>query len=245
MTAPQSEQAPSNPREHQSPPEEVRYRYIGFDVYPKRIGRFWKSDAEADAYKKKVKLGSGVSSLDRDFSLLHDVALAKADKSVLTVLGLVMLLSVALPWVRFRTATGGSFSLSWPGALGALLGGIGTAFAGGFTVGLSAILGLLLTVASPLLGAWILAVLWMKAPSDDAHQARLRKPLLCGYAVFFAGLLVFLLALAGGQIPGFSSWGLIDPGESYGLGALLTLLSYGPYAAIGAGLVAGVKSGDL
>jgi len=245
MTASQPDQTSSQSRADQSPPEEVRFRYIGFDVYPKRAPRFWKSETEAAGYRKEAQVSSGISSLDRDFSLLHNVAIAKADKFILTAMGAVMLLTVVMPWVHFRALGGSDFSLSWPGTLGALLGGIGTAFGGGLTVGLSAILGLFMVIATPLFGAWTLAALWMKAPSDDMYQARLRKPLQFGYAVFFAGLVITLLSLAGGQIPGYSTWGLIDPGESYGLGVLLTLLSYGPYSAMAAGLVAGVKSGDL
>lgn len=244
MTASQPDHTSPQPRADQGPPEEVRFRFIGFEVYPKRVPRFWKSDAEAAGYAKQVQLGSGTSSMDRDFSLLHDIAIAKVDKAILTVVGAILFLTVAMPWVHFRAVTG-SVSLSWPSALGTLLGGIGTAFAGGFTVGLSAILGLLIVIGSPLLGVWTLAVLWMKAPSDDVYQDRLRRPLQLGYAVFLGGLLVFLLSLAGGQIPGYSTWGLINAGESYGLGALLTLLSYGLYSAMAAGLVAGVKSGDL
>jgi len=245
MTASQSDPTSPRPPADQGLPDEVRFRFIGFDVYPKHIPRFWKSDAEAAGYAKQVQLGSGVSSLDRDFSLLHDVAIAKTDKLVLTAVGVVMLLTVAMPWVHYRTATGGDFSLSWPGVLGTLLGGMGTAFSGGLTVGVSAFFSLIAAIATPLLGAWILAMLWTKAPSDDAYQVRLRLPLQLSYGVFFAGLAVIILSLAGGQIPGFANWGLIEPGESYGIGTLLTLISYGPYAALGAGMVAGVKSGDL
>jgi len=245
MTENKSDHASAQTGEHQDSLEEVRFRYIGFDVYPKRVPRFWRSETEAAGYRKEAQVGSGISSLDRDFSLLHDVAMGRADRFILTVVGAVMLLTVAMPWVHFRAFGGSDFSLSWPGTLGTLLGGIGTAFGGGLTVGLSAILGLFMIIATPLLGAWILAMLWMKAPSDDIYQARLRKPLRFGYPVFFAGLVIALLSLAGGQIPGYSTWRMVDPGDSYGLGGLLTLLSYGPYAAIGAGLVAGVKSGDL
>ncbi len=245
MTATQPNSAPPQPPADQDISEETRFRFIGFEVYSKQVPRFWKSDAEAAEYSKQVQLGVGVSSLDRDFSLLHDVALSKVDKLVMTAVGAVMLLTAVLPWVQFRTATGSDFSLSWMGVIGTLLGGIGTAFSGGLTVGLSAILALVSAIVTPLLGIWILALLWTKAPSEDAFQERLRKPLQFGYGVFFAGVAILVLSLAGGQIPGYASWGMIDPGESYGLGGLLTLLSYGAYSALGAGFVAGVKSGDL
>jgi hypothetical protein len=73
----------------------------------------------------------------------------------------------------------------------------------------------------------------------------LRRPLKIGTWVFLAGLGVVVLSLFGGNIPGYESWGLIDPGEHYGIGALATVLSYGAYTAMGAALIAGVKSGDL
>lgn len=245
MTTTQPNSAPPQPPKDDAVSEETRYRFIGFDVYPKSVPRFWKSDAEASEYAKHVQLGAGVSSLDRDFSLLHDVAISKVDKMVMTAVGVVMLLTVILPWVNFRTMTGTDFSLSWMGVVGVLLGGIGTAFSGGITVGLSAILALVIAIATPLLGVWILAMLWTKAASDDAFQERLRKPLQLGYSVFFAGMAIMVLSFAGGQIPGYATWGMIDSGDSYSLGGLLTLISYGAYSALGAGFIAGVKSGDL
>ncbi len=245
MTQNPSSHAGSVPPPAEGHPDDVRFRFIGFEVYPVHIPKFWKSEAEANQYTKNVQLGGGVSSLERDFSLLRDVAMSAVDRIVLAAVGAIMILAVALPWVSYRAMGGSRFTLSWVGALGTLFGGFSTAFAGGFAVGLSAILGLLLLIATPILGIWMLASVWMKAPSADAYQARLRLPLRMGYAVFLDGLAITLLSLIGGAIPGFASWGLIDPGESYGFGTLFTLLSYGPYAAMGAGLIAAVKSGDL
>ena len=245
MAQNQSNQPAPTPSQGGFPPDEVRFRYIGFEVHPRQVPKFWKSETEASQYVRNAQLGTGVSSLERDFSLLHEMALTVVDKMILTVVGAVMLLAVILPWVSFRTVSGSVFTLSWGGALGTLFGGLSTAFAGGFAVGLSAILGLLLLVAAPVLGIWTLASVWMKAPSVDAYETRLVLPLKMGYAVFFCGMAIIVLSLIGGTIPGFTSWGLIDPGESYGFGTLFALLSYSPYAAMGAGLIAGVKSGDL
>ena len=143
------------------PNSDVRFRYIGFGIYPKRIARFWKSDAEAAEYAKRINLGEGLSTEGRDFSLLHGVAVSKADRIVVTIVALAMLATVAMPWVHFRTVSGTDLSMGWGGALGSLMGGLSTAFAGGLWVGLSAILGLVILVGSPLLGVWILASLWM------------------------------------------------------------------------------------
>ena len=135
--------------------------------------------------------------------------------------------------------------MGWGGALGVLTGGFSTAFAGGFWVGLSAILGLILMIGTPLLGIWTLVSLWTKAKTEEAFLLRLRRPLNLGYILFFSGLIMGIASLFGGQIPGYESWGLINPGETYGIMTLLTVLSYGFYIAVAMGLVAGVKSSDL
>jgi len=222
-----------------------RFRYIGFEVFPKHIPRFWKSDVEAREYLDRVSVGAGESSLVRDFSLLQQEAMGRVDRIVLTITGILLLATMVMPWAGYTTAARTEFSLSWPGALGTLLGGLGTAFGGGLWVGLSALLALALLLGSPLLGIWILVALFNKTPTPEAYQARLRRPLLLGHLLWGAGAAIMILAFAGGQIPGYASWGLIDPGEKYGIAALLTVVSYGPLVAMALGLVAGVKSGDL
>jgi len=227
------------------PESDVRFRYIGFGIYPKRIPRFWKSDAEADEYAKRINLGDGLSTEGRDFSLLHVVPVSKADRIVVTIVAVIMLATVAMPWVSFRTISGTDFTLTWGGALGTLMGGLSTAFAGGFWTGLSAILGLILMVGTPLLGIWILVSMWTKTKTEEAFLVRLRRPLNLGYILFFCGLITGIASLFGGDLPGYQSWGLIDPGEGYGVMTLLSVLSYGVYTSIAMGLVAGVKSSDL
>lgn len=224
---------------------EDRYKYIGFGVYPEKSATFWKSDSEAQQYAAKLKTGLGEAVLHREFSLLETATMGKADQWVLTVAGAVMVLTVAMPWVAFRTTAATDFSLSWPSALGVLLGGIGTAFGAGIGVGLSAVLGLIVAIGAPLLGAWTLAMVWRKAKSAEDYYLGLRLPLKLSYWVFFAGLAAIICSFFGGQVAGFESWGLIDPPESYGISALLRVLSFGPYVALGMSLVCAVKSGDL
>ncbi|MEW5702435.1 MAG: hypothetical protein AB1792_09420 [Candidatus Zixiibacteriota bacterium] len=222
-----------------------RYRYIGFEVFPKHAPRFWKSDAEAKQYLDRVKVGGGESLLNRDFSLLQQEAMSRIDRIILTVTAVLLVATVVMPWVGYETAGKAEISMSWVSALGTMFGGLGTAFGGGLWVGLSALLVLVLMLGSPILGVWILMSVWGKAPSAEAYQARLRRPLSYGHFLWGAGVLVVILSFAGGSIPGYQDWGLIDPGEKYGIAALMTITSFGPWVAMAMGLVAGVKSGDL
>ncbi len=238
-------QASNSPNPAEGVKPEDRYRYIGFGVFPEKSDTFWKSDAEAQQYSTKVRAGVGESALHREFSLLETATMGKADKWVLTLAGAAMLLTVAMPWVAFRTAQSTDFSLSWPSALSLLTGNIGAAFSAGIAAGLSALLGLIVILGAPLLGAWTLAMVWRKAKSADDYYSGLRLPLKLSYWTFFAGLAALTLSLFGGQVAGYESWGLIEPPESYGTTALLQVLSFGPYVAIGASLICAVKSGDL
>lgn len=224
---------------------EDRYRYIGFQVFPEKTETFWKSDAEAQQFATKVRAGVGESVLHREFSLLETATMGKADKWVLTLSSAVMLLTVALPWVAYRTMAATDFSLSWPSAVGLLMGSFGTAFSAGIGVGLSALMGLIVILGAPILGAWTLAMVWKKAKSAEAYYLGLRLPLKLSYLIFFAGLTGIAFSFFGGQLAGFESWGLIDPPEAYGISALFRVLSFGPYVALGVSLVCAVKSGDL
>ena len=227
------------------PDPDERYRYIGFGIYPKKPQKFWKSEQEAAEVAKRVTLHRDGITFERDFSLLQVIPVSQADKIIITIVSVMLLAVMAMPWVEFRTMNATDFSLLWPQALGTLMGGLGTAFAGGLAVGISAILGLVLLIGGPIVGVWSLVALWTKAKGEEAFLKRLRLPLSLGYYLFFSLFAVVVLSFVGGTIPGYASWGLIDPGESYGIGALLTVLSYGPYLTAALGLVAGVKSSDL
>lgn len=227
------------------PDPDVRFRYIGFGVYPKRIPRFWKSDKEAAAYAERVKLGSGFAMQDRDSSLLHVISVSKADRVVITVVALMLVATLAMPWATYSTTSGADVTLMWPAALGLLFGGLSTAFGGGLWVGLSAILGLVIMVGAPIIGLWTLISLWTKTKTEQAFFKRLRLPLNLGYLLFFSGIVGVSLSFFGGDVPGYASWGLRGAGESFGIMTLVSTLSYGAYAPIALGLVAGAKSSDL
>ncbi|MBD3297974.1 MAG: hypothetical protein GF341_04905 [candidate division Zixibacteria bacterium] len=237
----------SQPNEKPAAPPDPneRFRYIGFGIYPKTPQTFWKSEKEAEEYAKTISIHRYGETFERDFSSLQVIPVSRADKIIVTIVSVVMLLTVAMPWVSFRTMSGTDFTMYWPQALGTLLGGLGTAFAGGWAVGLSAIMGLILIIGGPVVGVWSLAMLWMKAKSDEEYFKRLKRPLGLGYYLFFALFAMFILSFVGGNIPGYSTWGLINPGDSYGAMSLIGVMSYAPYLTAALGLVAGVKSGDL
>jgi len=227
------------------PTEDERFRFIGFGVFPKRASKFWKSESEQKQYEQKVKTGIGSAVMRREDSLLSQEVMTMVDRVVLTVVGLILIATAMMPWVGYRTAQGSDFSLFWGAVLGVLAGNIGTAFAGGFAVGVSAILALIMLIGAPLIGIWVIASVWMKSKTPEAYLMRLRLPLKIGYAFFYAGLAIFILSFIGGHIPGFQSWNLIEPGEKYGIGTLLSIMSFGPYVVMAMGMVAGVKSGEL
>lgn len=245
MSNPEPTSKPSGgPSQQES--ADARFRYIGFEVFPKTSPRFWKSEQEEKEYLKRAgESSASVASLDREFSLLRVIPVSGADRIVITVTSILMIASVLMPWIHFRTDTGADFSLGWAGALGTLLGGIGTAFAGGIGVALSAILGLFVMIATPLVGLWSLAMLWKKTVNTEVYFLQLRRPLRIGYWIMLANLGVIVLSFFGGEIPGYETWGLIDPGEHYGIMTLASILSYGVYTSLAMSLIAGVKSADL
>jgi hypothetical protein len=83
--------------------EETRFKYIGFDVYPKKPKRFWKSEEERRKQReetKKKRVGSALE--ERDHSLVRAAVFSKVDRMVLTVASFLMTIGLFLPWFALR-----------------------------------------------------------------------------------------------------------------------------------------------
>jgi len=116
--------------------EDLRYKYIGFDIFPKKAKGFWKDEEEKRKHLKKVKEErSQAALLDRDHSLVKVSAFSKTDKIVVSIASFLLAICLFLPWFSLRgenlhsTYTGLGFIFK----LGTLFG---YAPLGGFLLGL-------------------------------------------------------------------------------------------------------------
>lgn len=227
-----------------APDEDTRYRYLGFEVFPKKTGKFWKSDAEFDRHVKKVRSITSFTDWDRDFSLIKTPDITTTDRVVLILSNIVLLLSMFLPWLSYWT-TGGHQTATWFGVFGVLGGVLGGAFGIGAGVGLAGLCGLVVFICTPLLALLGLMALLNKGKDPDKYVRRLRLILRLNYIGFSAWLLGIIFTLVGGDITPLVNAGLTRLGESFTIVTLFGLISYGAVIPVAMFYLNALKSNDL
>ncbi len=75
-----------------------RFRYIGFEVKPGKIGEFFKSEAEKKLLVDKVKAKREKGEKLREHCTLTVERVAPYEKIVMTITSLVLIASLFLPW---------------------------------------------------------------------------------------------------------------------------------------------------
>jgi hypothetical protein len=225
-----------------APDNDTRYRYIGFEVYSKKTKKFWKSDAEFDKHLKKAQSVETFSDWDRDFSLVKEEDITATDRVVLAVSNIILLITLFLPWLSYRTAAGVE-STTWFGALGLIGTVLGGAFQVGNGVGLAAICGVIVLIATPVLA--ILGLLMLFGKASDAYIRRLRLILRLNYVGFAAWNLALIFSLAGGDITPLTSAGLMYIGESFTIVTVFKLVSYGAIIPVALFFLNAIKSNEL
>jgi len=226
------------------PDEDTRYRYLGFEVFPKKTGKFWKSDAEYDSHVEKVRSVKSFSDWDRDFSLVNTPDITSTDRIVLTGSNVILLLSTLLPWFSYWT-TRGQETATWFGVFGLLGGALGGAFEVGTGVGLAGLCGLAVFVCVPVLAILGLLMLFSKGKDPDKYVLRLRLILRLDYVGLGAWLLAMVFILAGGNIAPLANAGLTRLGESFTIVTLFGLVSYGAIIPVAMFYLNAIKSNDL
>ena len=67
-------------KEKEDATEEIRFKYIGFDVYPKKPKKFWNSEEEKERYLTQVRRkGVGSALEESEHSLVQAVVFSKID----------------------------------------------------------------------------------------------------------------------------------------------------------------------
>lgn len=75
-----------------------RFRFIGFEVFPRKVRDLFKSDAEKDKLVAVVRARRQQGHVLRDECTLVESRVSASDRIVMTVACLVMLVSLFIPW---------------------------------------------------------------------------------------------------------------------------------------------------
>lgn len=250
-----------------------RFRYVGFDVYPGKIGNLFKSDDERKSLIAKVMATFNKSEGEvRDRCTLLEERVSKGEKMFMTVIAVLMIVSLVIPWfsgyyeivntkqvpiesaevdsigtkpVEMTTVTTVTHDNRSVSGLGAL-GYLGQAFSGGFGLMLSGLLMLLYFLSCPILAVFNLYILHkVKKPTPDAYALYLKRMLRYNWIPVLLWLAMFLLAFLGSSY-GFDTKGMVKQvGQSYGIAAFVGLSSFGIYLSLAAFLLMALKGKEI
>ncbi len=200
-------------------PEEERYKYIGFDIYPGKMHKFWKSDEEEKKYLEEMRRRKSSSSLlEREHSIIKIVLFSKADKVILTVTSILLVVSLFLPW----------FSVKGLGPL--FFFGIGNLPATGALFGLFTGGMILMVLSSAAAGIITLLAIYRKEANQENYLENLKKKLKLNYLPLILWVVAIILSVIGMRTaspdsPLGSSFNIIDFFTASSLGLWLNLPS--------------------
>lgn len=226
-------------------PEDLRYKYIGFDIFPKRAKDFWKDEEEKRKHLEKVKEeGSQATLLDRDHSLVRVSVFSKTDKIVLSIASFLLAISLFIPWFSLQgenlhsTYTGLGFIFK----LGMLFG---YAPLGGFLLSLFLVLLLLTILSSFGVGVLNLVSIYKKHNDLESYLTKLKKTLKLNLIPLSLWVILIIIAIIGMPTPFAGALGVKGLGDGFNVINLFALSSYGIWLCLPCLIINCVKINDL
>jgi len=225
--------------------EEMRFKYIGFDIYPKKAKKFWKSEEEKRRYLEEIRQKSSRAVLvEREHSLVRVAVFSKVDRMVLTITSFLLTVSLVLPW----------FSLRGEGFHSQVIG-LGYFLKLGTLFGYAPLSGALFSVFVILVGLTILSsfgagvislVAMHKKHNDvEAYLTSLKKRLKLNLVPLVLWVALIIISTIGMPPPLADSLKVNGFGDSFNLSNLFALSSYGVWLSLPCVIINCTKISDL
>lgn len=226
--------------------EDLRYKYIGFDIFPKVAKDFWKSEEEKRRYLEKVKKEKSQAALsDRDHSLVKVSVFSKTDRIVVSIASFLLAISLFIPWFSLRGENMHStyIGLGFIFKLGTLFG---YAPLGGFLLGLFLVLLLLTILSSFGAGVLNLVSIYRKHNEQETYLSNLKKTLKLNLIPLCLWMILIIIAIIGIPTPfaGVLS-GVEALGDDFNVINFLALSSYGMWFCLPCLIINSIKISDL
>jgi hypothetical protein len=241
----QEEKKPAEPKAPEASADD-RYRYIGFDVFPGKIGNFWKNDSERDGYVSHVREAHGkFVPLSRANSIVAAAAISSIESLLIAMGSLLLVLAPLLPWFSF---TRGNEKFVYSGYVMLLKAGAIMKFLslGSSSLTTSFILLVVLMLVSVLFGLATLYGLFLARKHEASGDLSFLHRVLSWHYLPIVGW-VALLAMAASptELPFGPSLGLTEVGTSLNIASLIGSSSVGFWIPFGALWVNAVKGSDI
>lgn len=205
---------------NKQPDPDDKFKYLGFEINPGKIGEFWQSDDERKKYLKRIQGGGQLSVLDRESSLININLMSSADKIISYIGNIILILAFFLPaysiGLQGKTLSGSAISyfLNLP-FIGAY-----AAWGGGAMI-LIVIVYSLLLLACPAAGILNIIGLLNKDKGDN-YLETVKKYSRITFVPIALYIVLLVSLLFGGPHP-FGSLGVDAIGESLNLMAIFTV----------------------
>ena len=226
-------------------PEETRYKYIGFDVYPRKPKRFWKSEEEKRKQLEETKKKRAGSVLEeRDHSLVRAAVFSRVDRLVLTITSFLLTVSLVLPWFSLRGETfhtqviGVGFFLK----MGTLFG---YAPLSGPLFSVFVILVALTILFSFIAGLISLLAIHKKHSDVESHLTNLKKRLQLNWIPLVLWVALIVISTIGMSTPFADALKIEGFGDSFTVINFFALSSFGVWLSLPSLIINCVKISDL
>jgi len=234
-----------NKRTEQIIPEEMRFKYIGFDVYPRKVKEFWKSEEEKRRYLEEIRQKSSGSTLvEKDHSLVRAAVFSKVDRLVLTFTSFLLTVSLFLPWFSLR---GEDFHSQVIG-LGYLLK-LGTLFGyaplSGALFSVFVVLAGLIILSSFGAGAFSLVAIHKKQNDVESYLTNLKKRLKLNLIPLVLWVALIIISTIGIPTPFADALKVGGFGDSFNLINFFALSSFGVWLSLPCAIINCTKISDL
>ncbi len=209
---------------NKQPDPDDKFKYLGFEINPGKIGEFWQSDDERKKHLKRIQSGTQLSVLDRELSLININLMSSADKIISYIGNIVLILAFFLPAYSIglsgKTLSGSAISyfLNLP-FIGAY-----AAWGGGAMILIVIVYGLLL-LACPAAGILNIIGLLNKDKGDN-YLETVKKYSRITFVPIALYVILLVSLLFGGPHP-FGSLGVEAIGESLNFMAIFTVAGIG------------------
>ncbi len=228
---------------------DIRYKYIGFDVYGSKVKEFFQSEDEKKDYEKQVaEYAKSHSSSLRSGTTVQAELLTMVDRVILTMTSVGLIVGGILPWFSVSSIYG---KLTMPGitlfsSVAGLMGLLGH-FAG--VLPILVYLFSALAALGVVFGVLTLLMLYMPSGNRESSLSRLRHTLGWQYLPLTVWIAMFIFLIVGVKIP-FGE----DLSNIYaisGLGSKFDIVTFWSFAqpalwlTVGSLVVNAVKSNDL
>jgi len=225
--------------------ENLRYKYIGFDVFSLKAKKFWKNAEEEKRYLEEVKKRQEKGERDeRDHSLVFVPVFSPTEKLILSLTSVLMILSLFLPWFTFtRGETVMRYNaLQYLFKFGTLMTYSGL---GGALLGILAVIFLLIILVSLLLGIINLFALYGKTNLEEGYLRKVKRSFKLNSIPFLLWIVAVILSIIGTATPLASSFGISQFKDSFNVVTLVSISGLGLWISLGCWILNSVKANDL